>query len=110
MSDRWHQLGPGFQVSLIFLSFGGVPCLVKCPQKTLLKLLFGVGVHSALKSSLKTAKRLQLDWTKTPKDWSHSLGRSILRLEDCKNTGYGGPVLSVKSGLLYPSKYPSKHT
>ena len=37
---------------------------------------------SALKSSLKTAKRLQLDWTKTAKDWTCSLGLSVLRLED----------------------------
>ena len=63
---------------------------------------------SALKSSLKTAKRLQLDRTKTAKDWTCSLGLSVLRLEDCKKTGCGGPVLSIKSGLLYPSNYPSK--
>ena len=47
---------------------------------------------SALKSSLKTAKRLQLDWTKTAKDQTCSLGLSVLRSEDCKKTGFGGPV------------------
>ena len=63
---------------------------------------------SALKSSLKTAKRLQLDWTKTAKDWTCSLGLSVLRLEDRKKTGCGGPVLLVETGLLYPYNYPSK--
>ena len=65
---------------------------------------------SALKSSLKTAKRLQLDWTKTAKDQTCSLGLSVLRLEDCKKTGCGGPVLLVKTGLLYPSNNISKTT
>ena len=51
----------------------------------------------ALKSSLKTAKRLQLDRTKTSKDWTCSLGLSVLRLEDRR-----------KAGLLYPYNYPSK--
>ena len=63
---------------------------------------------SALKSSLKTAKRLQLDWTKTAEDWTCSLGLSVLRIEDHKKTGCGGPVLSVETGLLYPYNYPSK--
>ena len=66
-------------------------------------------IHSALKSSLKTAKILQLDWTKTIKDWTCSLGLSVLRLEDRKKTGCRGLVLSVKTGLLYPSNYPLKH-
>ena len=65
---------------------------------------------SALKSSLKTAKRLQLDQTKTAKDQTCSLGLSVLRLEDCKKTGCGVLVLFVKTGLLYPSNDPSKHT
>ena len=65
-------------------------------------------VDSALKSSLKTAKRLQLDWTKTAKDWTCSLGLSVLKLEDRKKTGCGGAVLSVETGLLYPYNYPSK--
>ena len=64
---------------------------------------------SALKSSLKTAKRLQLDQTKTAMDWTCSLGLSVLRLEDRKKTGCGGPVLSVETGLLYPYNYTSKH-
>ena len=64
--------------------------------------------HSALKSSLKTAKRLQLDGTKTAMDWTCSLGLSVLRLEDRKKTGCGGPVLSVETNLLYPYNYPSK--
>jgi len=55
---------------------------------------------SAWKSSPKTEKRLQLDWTKTAKDWTSSLGLSLLRFQDCKKTGYGGLVLSVKTGLL----------
>ena len=59
---------------------------------------------SALKSSLKTAKSLQLDWTKTAKDWTCSLGLSALRLESG-----GGPALSVETSLLYPYNYPSKH-
>ena len=63
---------------------------------------------SALKSSLKTAKRLQLDRTKTAKDWTCSLGLSVLKLEDRKKTGCGEPVLSVETGLLYPYNYPSK--
>ena len=42
---------------------------------------------SAWKSSLKTAKRLQLDWTKTAKDWTCSLGLADLRLKDRKKTG-----------------------
>ena len=57
-------------------------------------------VSSAWKSSPKTAKRLQLDRTKTAKDRTSSLGLSVLRLQDRKKTGYGGPVLSVKTGLL----------
>ena len=64
---------------------------------------------SALKSSLKTAKRLQLDGTKTAKDWTCSLGLLVLRLEDHKKTNCGGPVLSVETGLLYPYNHPSKH-
>ena len=63
---------------------------------------------SALKSSLKTAKRLQLDRTKTAMEWTCSLGLSVLRLEDHKKTGCG-PVLSVETGLFYPYNYPSKH-
>ena len=63
---------------------------------------------SALKSSLKTSKRLQLDWTKTAEDWTCSLGLSVLRLEDHKKTGCGGPVLLVETGLLYFYNYPSK--
>ena len=69
----------------------------------------GEGGSSALKSSLKTAKRLQLDRTKTAMDWTCSLGLSVLRLEDCKKTGCGGPVLLVETGPLYPYNYPSKH-
>ena len=64
---------------------------------------------SALKSSLKTAKRLQLDRTKTAKDWTYSLGLSVLKLEDREKTGCGEPVLSVETVLLYPYNYPSKH-
>ena len=63
-------------------------------------------VYSALKSSLKTAKRLQLDRTKTAMDWTCSLGLSVLRLEDRKKIGCGAPVLSVETGLLYPYNYP----
>ena len=48
----------------------------------------------------KTEKRLQLDWTKTTKDQTSRLGLSLLRFQDCKKTGYGGPVLLVKTGLL----------
>jgi len=55
---------------------------------------------SAWKSSPKTEKRLKLDWTKTTKDWTSSLGLSLLRFQDCKNTGYGGPALLVKTSLL----------
>ena len=55
-------------------------------------------IYSALKSSLKTAK-----------DWTCSLGLSILTLEDHKKTGCSGPVLLVDTGLLYPYNYPSKH-
>ena len=65
-----------------------------------------MSVISALKSSLKTAKRLQLDRTKTAKDWTCSLGLSVLKLEDRKKTGFGGPVLSVETSLLYPYSYP----
>jgi len=50
------------------------------------------------------------NWTKTAKDWTSSLSLSALRLQDCKKTGYGGPALSVKTGLLYPSNDPSKCT
>ena len=53
---------------------------------------------SALKFSLKTAK-----------DWTRGLGLAVLRLEDCTKTSCGGPVLLVKTSLLYPSNYPSKH-
>jgi len=55
---------------------------------------------SAWKSSPKTEKRPQLDQTKTAKDWTSSLSLSLLRFQDRKKTGYGGPVLSVKTGLL----------
>ncbi|EDR09716.1 uncharacterized protein LACBIDRAFT_319114 [Laccaria bicolor S238N-H82] len=54
---------------------------------------------SAWKSSPKTAKRPQLDWTKTAKDWTCSLGLSDLRSQDCK-----------KTGILYLHNNPSKHT
>ena len=69
-------------------------------------LLFTV---SALKSSLKTAKRLHLDRTKTAKYWTCSLGLSVLKLEDLKKTSCGGLVLLVEIGLFYPYNYPSKH-
>ena len=65
---------------------------------------------SALKSSLKPATRLQLDWTKTAKDQTCSLGLSVLRLEDHEKTGCGGLALLVKDDLLYPSNDPSKCT
>ena len=65
---------------------------------------------SALKSSLKPATRLQLDWTKTAKDQTRSLGLSVLRLEDHEKTGCGGPALLVKGDVLYPSNDPSKRT
>ena len=41
---------------------------------------------SAWKSSPKTEKQLQLDWTKTAKDLICSLSLSDLRLQDCKKT------------------------
>jgi hypothetical protein len=47
----------------------------------------GEGVNSAWKSSPKTEKRPQLDWTKTAKDWTCSLSLSYLRLQDRKKTG-----------------------
>ena len=65
---------------------------------------------SALKSSLKPATRLQLDWTKTAKDQTCSLGLSVLRLEDHEKTHCGGLALLVKDDLLYPSNDPSKRT
>ena len=68
----------------------------------MVKLYFTKVRISALKSSLKTAKRLQLDWTKTAKDWTCSIGLSVSRLEDCKKTGFGGPILLVKTGLWTP--------
>ena len=72
--------------------------------------VFKVNIYtSALKSSLKIAKRLQLDQTKTAKAWTCSLGLSVVKLEDRKKTGCGGPVLSVETGLLYTYNYPSKH-
>ena len=74
----------------------------------LAKAAHAAGLYSALKSSLKTAKRLQLDRTNTAMDWTCSLGLSVLRLEDRKKAGCGGPVLSVETGLLYPYNYPSK--
>ncbi|KIJ98665.1 hypothetical protein K443DRAFT_103645 [Laccaria amethystina LaAM-08-1] len=43
---------------------------------------------SAWKSSPKTEKRLQLDWTKTAKDWTCSLSLSSLRLQDRKKAIY----------------------
>ena len=49
-------------------------------------------VPSAWKSSPKTEKRPQLDQTKTTKDWTSSLSLSLLRFQDHKKTGYGGPV------------------
>ena len=61
---------------------------------------------SALKSSLKTATGLDQDCKRPDlQSWSFSL-----RLEDCKKTGCGGPVLSVKTGLFYPSNNISKTT
>ena len=65
--------------------------------------LHTLALISALKSSLKTAKRLQLDQSKTAKDQTCSLGLSVLRLEDREKTGCGGPVSLIKAGLLYPS-------
>jgi len=70
--------------------------------------LFSPDVHqlqitsqtNAWKSSPKTEKRPQLDWAKTAKDWTSSLGLSLLRFQDHKKTGYGGPALSDKTGLL----------
>ena len=79
----------------------GVYCTTLCISPWIL-------LHSALKSSLKTAKRLQLDWTKTARDWTCSLGLSVLRLEDPKKTSCGGLVLLVETGLLYSYNSPSK--
>ena len=59
---------------------------------------------SALKSSLKTSKRLKLYQTKTAKDWTCSPGFSVLRLEDCKKTGCGGPVIHVAWGWMWKCK------
>ena len=76
----------------------------------LMLLLCFPAIISALKSSLKTAKRLQLDQTKTAKHQTCSLGLSVLRLEDHKKTNCSGSVLSVKINILYPSNDSSKCT
>ena len=52
-------------------------------------------VPSVCKSSLKTAKRPQPDWTKTGKDWTSSLVFWFLRIKDHKKTGLHGPVFVV---------------
>jgi hypothetical protein len=36
--------------------------------------------------------RLEKDWTKTGKDWTSSLGLSILKIKNRKKTGLHGPV------------------
>ena len=70
------------------LSYGsalnlGFDPTVKVLKGTNNKISFDLTVKgSALKSSLKTAKRLQLDQTKIAKDWTCSLGLSVLKLED----------------------------
>jgi len=65
---------------------------------------------SAWKFSPKTEKRPQLDQTKSAKNQTSSLSLLALRLKDHKKTGYGGPVLLVKTGLLYLPNNPSKCT
>ena len=89
------------------------PCTPSSPIKYIQDQNISSGVTSkcvtvsALKPSLKTVNRLQLDQTKTAKGWTCSLGLSVLRLEDHKKTSCGGPVLLFETGLLYPYNYPS---
>jgi hypothetical protein len=62
---------------------------------------------SVWKSSLKTAKRLQPDWTKTGKDRTSSLVFWFLRIKDCKKTGLHGPVFVVQTSLNWWIRTPS---
>ena len=61
--------------------------LTKTDQYCSVSLDFHSILLSALRSSCRTAKRLQLDWTKTTKDWTISLSLSVFRIKDWKKTG-----------------------
>ena len=54
---------------------------------------------SAWKSSLKTGKRLRLNWTKTRKDWKKQDWTRLKTGKDHTKTGLYGPVFAVKTGL-----------
>ena len=97
-------------INAVFLLGSSCPLLVPQVHNYLKCIITTTWTARALKSSLKSAKRLQLDWTKTEKDQTCSLGLSVLRSEDCKKTNCGGPVLLVKTGILYSSNNLSKRT
>ena len=64
-------------------------------------------VPSALRSSLKTGKRPEKDWTRTGLLKTAVLVFPEFEIKDCKRPFYMDRLRPVKTGLLYPSIIPS---